>query len=97
MCDIWPGIRYISPRLRQNTLMIVAVQQRILDITLSISPSLLARAYPVCLQASPLEDHEQPALIACRRRFRDMVLHREHMGVSYVLHGWGGCVQIFLR
>ena len=96
MCNIRPSVCYIPPGLCQNALMIVAVQQGVLDITLPVLAAPLARGYPVCLQTSPFEDHEQPALIVGRRRSCDMVLHGQHMRVVWILHG-GGRVQIFLR
>lgn len=96
MCNIRPSVCYVPPGFRQNALMIIAVQQGVLDITLPVLAAPLARGYPVCLQTSPFEDHEQPALTAGCRRSCDVMLHGQHMRVVCVLHG-GGCVQIFLR
>ena len=79
MGDVWPGIRDVSAGLREDALMIVAVQERVLDFptaTARVRAGRLGRRDTIRLKARLLEDDIKPTWLA------DMRLLREHLRVA---------------
>ena len=78
MCDIRPRVSDVSASLCQDALMIVAVEEGVLDV--SLPPVLRPRGGrdPIRLQTRLLEYDIQPPLRRRRARASDVRLDGEH-------------------
>ena len=85
MRDVWPRVRDVPPRLNQDALMVVAVQEGILDVSLTSVLGPAGCSDPVRLQTRLLQHDVQLALCRGRTALGDMRLDREHEGVR-LLH-----------
>ena len=83
VCDVWSRICDVPARLCEDALVVVAIEQRVLDISLLPVPipalSTSRRAHAVRLETCLLEDHEQSPL--ARRALWHDRLNWEHMRI----------------
>ncbi len=77
MSDIGSRVRNVSPRLREDALMIITIEQGVLGLAAAVPPILSSRsgscaiastAHTVGLEACLLEDNDQTALLGVLRR-----------------------------
>ena len=87
VCDIWPGICNISTGLCEYALMVVAIEQGILDISLSPILASSSSAHSIRLQTRLLKDHKHPTLVGCDAAFGYMRLYGEHVRVGLNRYG----------
>lgn len=82
MGDVGSCVRDIPARFGQNTLMVIAVQERILRLSFPPVPALADGADFVRLETSLLEDDEESSLAGSVRPARDVRLLGEHRRIG---------------
>lgn len=87
VCNVGPGISNVPARLRQDALVIVAVEQSVLDVALPAILVASAAAHTVRLQACLLENDEEPPLAGSDASLRYVRLHWQHVGIGRSGHG----------
>lgn len=74
MYYVWAGLRYISIKFSENSDVLVAVQQRVLFLTLDTHVTSTGVGRLVCLEAGVGEYDDQALGVLVGRRDGDMLL-----------------------
>lgn len=91
--DVWARVGDVAPRLREDALVIVAIEQSVLGLAAVLAPSLAARSRSaaarnfVRFETGLLEDDEEATLGERCSSLGHMGLYRQHCWVRWVLHG----------
>jgi len=97
MRNVWSSICNIPPCFRQNSLMVVAIQERVFCFALFTTPAPLTQVAPtgdlISFQTGLFKDNEQSACRRCCRTSWNMGLDRQHGRVRY---RWRWNIRIFL-
>src|SRR5260221_13525095 len=89
MCNVWSSICNIPACLRQNPLMVIAIQERKFCLALFTTPAPFTEAAPtgdlVSFQTGLFKDNEQSARRRCCRTSWNMSLDGQH---GRIRHRW---------